>query len=204
LEAITRSATQATAFSPYQGRLMREAPHFTRSRESVLRDILAPIAENVVEVDEDLLTHFPRNHLNVMTIHQSKGLEFPLVIVDVGVDFSRDHPKQRFKRFPETASNVARMEDDLQDYAEVGTLRTRRSALDRTFEDLIRLYYVAYSRPQTALLLVGHTNLLQYKTKIKNVATFWRQAGTWAWQETTPVPGKKKPASVSGFGIVEI
>lgn len=204
LEAITRSATQATAFSPYQGRLMREEPHFTRSRESVLRDILAPIAEDVVDVDEDLLTYLPRNHLNVMTIHQSKGLEFPLVIVDIGVDFSINSPAQRFKRFPKAASNVARMEDDLQDYAEVGALRTQRSALDRTFEDLIRLYYVAYSRPQTALLLVGHTNLLKYTTTIQNVATFWRQSGTWPWQQGTPVPGKKPPASVSGFGIVEI
>lgn len=204
LEAITRSATQATAFSPYQGRLMRDEPHHTRSRESVMRDILAPIAENIVEVDEDLLTHLPRNHLNVMTIHQSKGLEFPLVIVDVGADFSRNSPQQRFKRFPDEASNVARMEDDLKDYAEVGALRTKRTSLDRTFEDLIRLYYVAYSRPQTALLLVGHTNQLGYATSIRNVATFWRQAGTWPWQQGTPVPGKKPPASVSGFGIVEI
>jgi DNA helicase II / ATP-dependent DNA helicase PcrA len=204
LEAITRSATQATAFSPYQGRLMRDEPHFTRSRESVLRDILAPIAENIVEVDEDLLTHLPRNHLNVMTIHQSKGLEFPLVIVDIGADFSRNSPQQRFKRFPDEASNVARMEDDLQAYAEVGALRTQRSSLDRTFEDLIRLYYVAYSRPQTALLLVGHTNMLKYATSIQNVATFWRQAGSWPWQQATPVPGRKPPASVSGFGIVEI
>ncbi|CAG9261475.1 DNA helicase [Paraburkholderia unamae] len=204
LEAITRSVTQATAFSPYQGRLMRDEPHYARSRESVLRDILAPIAENVVEVDEDLLTHLPRNHLNVMTIHQSKGLEFPLVIVDIGADFSRNSPQQRFKRFPDEASNVARMEDDLRDYAEVGALRTRRSSLDRTFEDLIRLYYVAYSRPQTALLLVGHTNQLKYGTSIQNVATFWRQGGSWPWQQNTPVPGKKPPASVSGFGIVEI
>ena len=86
----------------------------------------------------------------------------------------------------------------------VGALRTKRTSLDRTFEDLIRLYYVAYSRPQTALLLVGHTNQLGYATSIRNVATFWRQAGTWPWQQGTPVPGKKPPASVSGFGIVEI
>lgn len=204
LEAITRSVTQAMAFSPYQGRLLRDAPHASRSRESVFRDILAPIAENVVDVDEELLTHLPRNHLNVMTIHQSKGLEFPLVIVDVGADFSRNHPKQRFKRFPDTASNVAAMEDDLAPFTPVGALRTGRAALDRTFEDLIRLYYVAYSRSQTALLLIGHTNLLSYQTKIRNVATFWQQGGIWPWQVNTPHPGKKPPASVSNIGIQEI
>jgi len=204
LEAVTRSVTQATGFSPYQGRIMREAPHAERSRESVLRDILAPIAQNVVDVDEELLTHLPRNHLNMMTIHQSKGLEFPLVIVDVGADFKGDYPKARFKRFPESPSNVTRSEDDLAPYTEVGSLRTRRTAIDRTFEDLIRLYYVAYSRPQTALLLVGHTNLLAYTCKIKNIATFWQQGGLWPWRANTPVPGKRPPASVANIGIVEI
>lgn len=206
LEALTRSVTQATAFSPYQGRLMRNAPHAERSRQSALRDILAPVAENVMEVDEELLTHLPRNHVNVMTIHQSKGLEFPFVIVDVGADFTRDHPKNRFKRFPDKPSSVTQMEDDLAPYTAAGPLRTRRSAVERTFEDLIRLYYVAYSRAQTALLLVGNTKLLAYSTTIRNVATFWQQGGTWPWQMNTPRPGKKPPASVNSAatGIVEI
>lgn len=204
LEAITRSVTQATAFSPYQGRIMRESPHADRSRESILRDILTPIAEDVVDVDEDLLTHLPRNHLNVMTIHQSKGLEFPLVVVDVGAEFRINHPKQRFKRFPDDPSNVARAEDDLAPFTAVGPLRTSRSAIDRSFEDLIRLYYVAYSRPQTALLLVGHTNLLAYTTTIRNVATFWHQCGDWTWRTNTPVPGRRPPASVSRIGIKEV
>jgi DNA helicase II / ATP-dependent DNA helicase PcrA len=205
LEAIARSVTQALAFSPYQGSVIKDGPHHNRSRESVLRDILSPIAQDVVEVDEELLVHVPRNHLNFMTIHQSKGLEFPLVIVDIGSDFSRNHPKQRFRRFPDGPSNVTQMEDDLAPYSNVGALRTRRKSLDRTFEDLIRLYYVAYSRPQTAIVLVGNTNLLRYDTKICNVATFWQQKGTWPWQQSTPpVSGKKSPASVSGMGITEI
>ena len=204
LEALTRSVTQATAFSPYQGRLMRDAPHAARSRQSAIRDILAPVAENEMEVDEELLTHLPRNHVNLMTIHQSKGLEFPLVIVDIGADFKTNHPKNRFKRFPEAPSNVARLEDDLAPFTPAGPLRTRRSAIDRTFEDLIRLYYVAYSRAQTALLLVGHTKLLTYTTNIRNIATFWQQGGDWTWQTNTPRPNRRPPASVLPTGIVEI
>lgn len=201
LEAITRSVTQATAFSPYQGRVLHKTPHFERSRESIIRDILAPIAENVVDVDEELLTHEPRDHLNVMTIHQSKGLEFPLVIVDVGSAFSRNHPKQRFKRFPEKPSNVARLESDLAPYTDVGPLRVVRGDLDRTFEDLIRLYYVAYSRPRTTLLLIGHNKLLQGATAIKHVATCWRQDGSWAWQRPG---GSRPPATVAGHPLLEI
>jgi len=201
LEAITRSITQATSFSPYQGRILNKAPHQERSRESIYRDILAPIAENVVDVDEELLTHVPRDHLNVMTIHQSKGLEFPLVIVDVGSAFSTNHKKQRFKRFPDDPSNVALLESDLSPYTKVGHLRLVRGNLDRTFEDLIRLYYVAYSRPQTALLLVGHNKLLQGNTAIKNIATFWRQDGSWAWQRAG---GPRPPATVAGHPLTEI
>lgn len=204
LEAITRSVTQAIAFSPYQGSIIREGIHHSRSRESVLRDILSPIAQDVIEVDEELLTHVPRNHVNFMTIHQSKGLEFPLVIVDIGSEFSRNHPKQRFKRFPDSPSNVAQMEDDLAPYSNVGSLRVKRAAIDRTFEDLIRLYYVAYSRPQTAIILVGHTNLLRYNTAISHVATFWQQNGCWPWRTKTQLTGKKAPASVSGMNLTEI
>jgi DNA helicase-2/ATP-dependent DNA helicase PcrA len=201
LEAITRSITQALAFSPYQGHILNKPPHRDRSRESIIRDILAAIAENVVDVDEELLTHTPRDHLNMMTIHQSKGLEFPLVIVDVGSAFATNHVKQRFKRFPEAASNVALMESDLSPYTEVGPLRIVRGDLDRTFEDLIRLYYVAYSRAQTVLLLVGHNKLLQGNTKIRNIATFWRQDGTWAWQRAG---GTRPPATVAGHPLLEI
>jgi DNA helicase-2/ATP-dependent DNA helicase PcrA len=40
-----------------------------------IRDILAPIAESSVDVDEKIMPHVPRGHLPIMTIHQAKGLE---------------------------------------------------------------------------------------------------------------------------------
>ena len=52
-------------------------------------------------MDENLLDTLPDNRINIMSIHQSKGLEFPLVIVDVGSDFRTNHHKNAFKRFPE-------------------------------------------------------------------------------------------------------
>lgn len=193
LEAITRCITEAASFSAYQGRILKGSPHATRSREGVIRDILVPIADNVVDVDEEIFASVPRDRLNIMTIHQSKGLEFPLVIVDVGARYTRNHPKQRFQRFPDSESNVARMEDDLAPFCEVGSLRQSRSGLDRSFEDLIRLYYVAYSRPQSVLLLVGNIKCIAFGTSVKHVATFWRQNETWAWQLPL-AKGKKAPA----------
>jgi DNA helicase-2/ATP-dependent DNA helicase PcrA len=165
--------------------------HDDQSAKAVFRDLLSPIAEGVIEVDEDLLFSPPRNRLNIMTIHQAKGLEFPVVIVDVGSDFQRDHPKQRFRRFPDNASPTVALETHLAPYSPIGSTRTGRPEMDRTFDDLRRLYYVAYSRPQSVLILVGLTKLIQYQTKIRHVATFWRQpvapaAGTWSWQAQPP------------------
>ncbi len=193
LEAIMRCVTQAANFSPYDMNVLRGAGgvHDDQSAKAVFRDLLSPIAEGVIEVDEDLLFSPPRNRLNIMTIHQAKGLEFPVVIVDVGSDFQRDHPKQRFRRFPDNASPTVALETHLAPYSPVGSTRTGRPEMDRTFDDLRRLYYVAYSRPQSVLILVGLTKLIQYQTKIRHVATFWRQpvapaAGTWSWQAQPP------------------
>jgi DNA helicase-2/ATP-dependent DNA helicase PcrA len=122
-----------------------------------------------------------------MTIHQAKGLEFPLVIVDVASDYTRNHVRQRFRRFPDAPSSPVRLEDDLAPHTPIGPLRLARDPMQRSFEDLIRQYYVAYSRPQSLLVLVGCRANIRYSTSIKNVATFWRRDETWAW--ATPVNG---------------
>jgi DNA helicase-2/ATP-dependent DNA helicase PcrA len=62
-----------------------------------------------------------------------------------------------------------------------------RTSRDRAFDDLIRQYFVAFSRPQDVLLLVGlvsvkdgyHTQ--QGPRKIANVATGWSRDGKWHW-----------------------
>jgi len=92
LEAVSRAAAQAGTFSPYRSLVLIDEPHRTRSIESTIRDILAPIADDLVEVDEDIMASVPRDRLNIMTIHQAKGLEYPLVIVDVASDFKTNHP----------------------------------------------------------------------------------------------------------------
>ena len=190
LEAIMRCVAQGAHYSSYSFRVLKAAQHSDLSRAAVIRDLLVPVAEDVVEVDEDLLYAVPRNRLSIMTIHQSKGLEYPLVIVDVGSEFKMNHPTQSFRRFPRKASNTVLMESSLATHTEVGAFRTARTDLDRTFDDLMRLYYVAYSRPQAALLLVGLTKSLEYATKIQNIATFWSRSGDWNWRKDNP-PLKK-------------
>lgn len=195
LEAITSIVANVGMASPYGMQILQYGEHRERSRQSVIRDALLPIAEDEVEVDEEIMPSVPRNRLQFMTIHQAKGLEFPLVIVDVGSHFTRNHPKQRFSRFPDSPSNVVNMEDDIEPFLPA-PLRGARPALDRTFDDLMRLYYVAFSRPQSVLLLIGCENCLRYGPSgaIPNIAFGWNRDGTWPWRQ--PQTSRKPPPNV--------
>lgn len=199
LEAITRVISGSSQASPYGMRLYQNVSHRdnTRhvelSRQSLIRDALVPIAEDEIDVDEDIMPSVPRDRLQVMTIHQAKGLEFPLVIVDVGTRFKRNHHTQRFRRFPDDESNVVLAENDLEPHL-AEPLRGHRSGINRTFDDLVRMFYVAYSRAQCALLLVGNENQLRYQTTIKNVALGWRRNSTWGWRQSHT--GSKPPVLI--------
>ena len=163
----------------------------------LIRDALLTIAANELDVDEDIMPSVPRDRLQFMTIHQSKGLEFPLVIVDVGSRFNSDHWTQRFLRFPQAISNVVQAEEDIESYL-ASPIRGHRDGLDRTFDDLVRLYYVAYSRPQSVLMLVGNEAGLRYgpSGSIPNVALGWHRGGSWPWRQgsvTSRPPVKVDP-----------
>jgi DNA helicase-2/ATP-dependent DNA helicase PcrA len=189
LEAVSRCITQASTFSRYRSTVLRgQPPYDDRSILAAIRDIFVPLAESGVEVDEEIMPHIPRDRLPMMTIHQAKGLEFPLVMVDVASDYTKDHRTQRFKRFPAVPNPTQLIENDMAPYSTIGPLRLRRPALVRCFDDLVRLYYVAYSRPQSILMLVGIDKCLAHNTKIKHVGTEWRIDSTWNWRLTALPP----------------
>ena len=207
LEALTRVIAGASAVSPYRMLLRQntqgrpQGRHVNDSRRSLIRDVLAPIAANEIDVDEDIMSSVPRDYLQFMTIHQAKGLEFPLVIVDVGSAFGRNSPQQRFLRFPDEISDVVRLENDIEAYLGEsvtpnmnGLLRTTRDGMDRTFDDLVRLYYVAFSRAQSVLLLIGNEKQLHFDTTIRNVALGWARNETWSWRQA--VEGRRRPVRV--------
>lgn len=189
LEAIQRTITQAALFGRY-GSEIRFDPNEPEWEERSIREIywniLVPIATGSIEVDENLLETLPRDRLNIMSIHQAKGLEFPLVIVDVGSDFRTNHHTQAFKRFPDSGTKACNLEDELRQYSPIGS--PERSGQDRAFDDLIRQYFVSFSRAQDVLLLVGIDSVSDgYVTstgnnrEIPNVATGWDRNSTWHW-----------------------
>lgn len=174
LEALARTIAEAAQVSSWGSNIYcTGTARDDRSVYEVIREVFEPLAEGYVEVDEDVMPYVPRGHFPVMTIHQAKGLEFPLVIVDVGSAFLTDHHSQRPNRFPTDGRNVHFAEDHVAPFSPVGAARTSRTKVQRAFDDLRRLYYVAKSRPEAVLLMVGLTNQMSLNgsvPRIKSVA----------------------------------
>jgi DNA helicase-2/ATP-dependent DNA helicase PcrA len=186
LEVFTRQASACEQVGKFKGRVVTDTNNKQLSDRSImelLRDFLGPIAGGTAKVNEELLEAFPRDRLSILSIHQAKGLEFPLTIVDVGSDFKTNHKGHAFKRFPRDGSAPQVMEDLLRPYCELA--KPTRRAVDRAFDDLYRQFFVAFSRPQDVLLIVGLTPSLPGGI-VPNVATGWARDETCKWARTCP------------------
>lgn len=186
LEVFTRQLKVCEQIGKFRARVLTrpEDPALSdKSVEELLRDFLGPIAAGSVDVDEELIPSFPRDQLSVLSIHQAKGLEFPLTIVDVGSDFRNNHQAHAFKRFPAGGGATQRLEDAFRPFSPLG--RPGRGQRDRAVDDLIRQYFVAFSRPQDVLLLVGLDAALP-AGNIPNLAAGWDRQGICHWAQKLP------------------
>lgn len=152
--------------------------------------ILVPIASGAIDIDDDMFDVNLEDNINIMSIHQSKGLEFDIVIVDVGSDIFSNTPSTAFKRFPRKGGITYNLENYLKDYSKVSYDYDKISGLDKEFNDLIRRYFVAYTRAKCILILVGLNSMrygfkgdFQDKIYIENVATGWSRDKVWHWNE---------------------
>ena len=186
LEVIQRTIIEAARFTAYGGTIVFRPGREDSSIKEAIRSVFASLAEGAIEVDEDLLETLPADRLNILSIHQAKGLQFPLTIVDIGSDFSRSHPAQALFRYPRTGNDSHRLEDELRGHSR-SLSRPTRSATNRAFDDLIRTYFVAYSRAQDVLLLVGNQRLLtDVPSPLHHIAAGWDRGGTWQWGPGLP------------------
>ena len=178
LEAITKSITQTGFFNDYHSSISFKNP--SQERASVLEaiwNIFIPLSTGGVSIDESLLETLPDDRINVLSIHQSKGLEFPLVIVDVGSRFKTNDIRTQRLRFPKALPDKITIEDSIRQHSVLG--QSERSEKDRSFDDLTRLYFVAFSRAESILLLIGLNPAIEgYNKKnnhfdIPNIAVGW-------------------------------
>lgn len=150
--------------------------------------ILVPIASGAIDIDDDMFDVNLEDNVNIMSIHQSKGLEFDVVIVDVGSDIFNNSSSSAFKRFPKNGGLTNNIENYLKDYSTISYDYDKISGLDKAFNDLIRRYFVAYTRAKSVLILVGLNSMrygykgdFQDKIYIENVATGWSRDKKWHW-----------------------
>lgn len=181
LELITRAIEQSSIIDPHYGNITTGGTntHFQEiSIKEAIWNVFVPIATNSVDLNEDLFETLPPDRLNIMSFHQAKGLEFPLVIVDVGSEFRTEHWKQAFKRFPRTPGETSGIEDFIRTFSQLRP--SSRASLDRAFDDLIRDFYVGFSRAQDCLLIIGLDGNID--GTIHNVATGWTRTGINNWR----------------------
>jgi DNA helicase-2/ATP-dependent DNA helicase PcrA len=106
---------------------------------------------------EDPDQPFPKGHVQVMTIHQAKGLEFPVVVVG-SLSMQLSSPK--------------RIDRDLSPFYH----RVPFEPEDRiTLFDRMRLHYVAFSRPQKVLVLTAH------ESPKDHFAPIWQGLPQWPY-----------------------
>jgi DNA helicase-2/ATP-dependent DNA helicase PcrA len=197
LEVFARQLGAAEQVSGFKAQVITNPADTKLSLTSVghlLLYFLAPIAEGSAKVDEELMDTFPRDRLSILSIHQSKGLEFPLVIVDVGSDFRpstkfpKGHWANAFKRFPfeKRPGTAHNLEDLMRLNSPLKGLSKSRSKQDRGFDDLFRQFFVAFSRPEEVLLLVGLDGSHPKRGTIRNVATGWDRYEHNHWAGKVP------------------
>lgn len=121
--------------------------------EELLNIYLKFLFEDGIGEYEDDATYAPRGCISFMTIHQSKGLEFPVTVVGALSDF----PKRR--------------KDPLLYTAELRFFHRKpfEPLTDIRFFDFWRLYYTAFSRAQNLLVLTTKKDGCKYFDEVLSV-----------------------------------
>jgi DNA helicase-2/ATP-dependent DNA helicase PcrA len=189
LEAIQRAVSAAAVLQGFGGEILFDAndPSSDLSRASVrqaYQRVFFPIAEGLIEVSEDALETLPLDRVSIMTIHQAKGLEFPITVVDIGTALENLSWIQARSRYPTRPDTAHKLEEGLRPFSDIDL--PLRPPLDRAFDDLVRNYFVAFSRAQDILILAGHDYARIDKprgTPARHIGSGWTRPPTsWPWR----------------------
>lgn len=175
LEVIQRCITQGEPLGRWRSRLAcDEHGLVAASVREMIWNFLVPLAADDLELDEELLATLPPHRVPVLTAHQAKGLEYPMVVVDIGSWIKDGHASPTL-RYPDTQPDRPNLlADALAPYAEY--VDRTREPRDQRFDDLVRKYFVAASRARQVLVLVAHQRGIHKGTP--NVAAWTRRDKT--------------------------
>ncbi|MHB2026492.1 MAG: ATP-dependent DNA helicase [Elusimicrobiota bacterium] len=128
-------------------------------RRHLFNSFLRLLYDGGINEYEDPDRPFPKGYVQVMTIHQAKGLEFPVVVVG-SLSKQLSSPKQ--------------VDRDLGPFYRRPPFEPENRI---TLFDRMRLHYVAFSRPQKVLVLSAHEAPKDY------FAPIWQGLPQWPYVE---------------------
>jgi DNA helicase-2/ATP-dependent DNA helicase PcrA len=183
-------ATLSSLFATFQqfyGYSVITSKNLVSLRRSLFASFLRLLFDGGINEYEDPDQPFPREHVQIMTIHQSKGLEFPVTVVG---------------SLASTLGSGKEHDQKLGPYYKRPLFEPtpRITGFDR-----MRKHYVAFSRAEKILVLTAEENK---KPRSPDFDSIWASADSWpgirtgaldgqAWEIKDRLPAKK-PYSFTG------
>lgn len=137
--------------------------YLERNLRSLFNQFFKFLKDGGIDEYEDATEYAPSGHVSFLTIHQSKGLEFPIVMVgSLGAS-----PRKQYT--------------ELDEVLEQGYLqRESFEPLEATkYFDFWRLYYTAFSRAQNLLVLTDQERLGTGRTPSKHFTDYTDNLKSW-------------------------
>ncbi|MFC1519578.1 ATP-dependent helicase [Pseudomonadota bacterium] len=137
--------------------------YLAKNLKDLFDNFLRFLFDGGIDEYEDMSEYAPSGCVSFLTIHQSKGLEFPIVFVG-SLEAS---PRKQFTDLDEIIEN---------EYTE----KTPFEPLEETKHfDFWRLYYTAFSRPQNLLVLTGQERSGHGKTPSRYFEEYVNKLPYW-------------------------
>lgn len=130
---------------------------------SLFDNFLKFLFEGGIDEYEDMSEYAPSGHVSFLTIHQSKGLEFPIVFVgSLG-----SSPRKQYTELDEIIEYQYKNKPPFEPLE------------DTKYFDFWRLFYTAFSRPQNLLVLTGQEKSGRGRTPSKHFTEYASRLPYW-------------------------
>ncbi len=137
--------------------------YLERHLRNLFDNFLRFLFDGGIDEYEDMSEYAPSGSVSFLTIHQAKGLEFPIVFVG-SLEAS---PRKQYTELDEI------LETQYMGKAPFEPLE------DTKYFDFWRLYYTAFSRPQNLLVLTGQGRSGHGKTPSKHFSDYTERLPYW-------------------------